>query len=75
MVLRSGANLNEIAMGFGYINKSDVGLELSIDYGFIFPLKLEEKRGSHRLSLNLSFGKPLKKETPNRKKAYKGWDF
>ena len=62
MVMRTGANLREASIGFGYLYSLEGGLELSFDYAFIFPFKLEEKRGSHRVSLNMGFGERIKKD-------------
>ncbi len=62
MVMRTGANLREASIGFGYLYNLENGLKLSFDYAFMFPFKLEEKAGSHRVSLNMQFGQRIKKD-------------
>jgi len=71
MVMRTGAHLREASMGFGYLYNTEGGLELSFDYAFIFPFELEEKRVSHRISLNMGFGKRIKKDVIEQKGRFR----
>ncbi|MBN1622310.1 MAG: hypothetical protein JW871_06940 [Endomicrobiales bacterium] len=57
ILVRGGANSNEINLGFGYIFLlKDFGID--IDYAFRWPLYIEGSNGSHRVSLSLQFDAP-----------------
>jgi len=55
MMLRVGSDVNQIGTGFGYRHSLSERFYIIFDYGFIWPLEIEETVGTHRATLGLKF--------------------
>ncbi len=55
LAARAGANLNEVAAGFGFAPILLKSCDLQLDYSFVMPLAVQETSGSHRISLIVRF--------------------
>lgn len=53
--LRLGVNLSEISSGFTLKIPEDLGLNLKVDYAFLWPIYIKNTIGSHRVSLTYLF--------------------
>jgi len=63
LAARAGANLNELAVGFGFAPLLLKNFDFQLDYSFVLPLAVQDTSGSHRLSLIVRFlgNKPVVK--------------
>lgn len=55
LAARAGANLNEIAVGFGFSPVFLNSCDFQLDYSFVMPLAVQETSGSHRISIIVRF--------------------
>ena len=55
MAFRLGGNFNEIASGLRFNVPEKFNLQLNLDYAFLWPLRIEESLGTHRVSLTYRF--------------------
>ena len=49
------SDLNEIASGLRFNVPEKFNLQLNLDYAFLWPLRIEESLGTHRVSLTYRF--------------------
>jgi hypothetical protein len=72
LAARAGANLNELAVGFGFAPLLLKNFDVQLDYSFVLPLAVQETSGSHRISLIVRFlgntPKPGKTQTVQEEK-------
>lgn len=52
---RLGGNYNELATGFSVMMPEKFNLNLKLDYAFLWPMKIKETLGTHRVSLTYRF--------------------
>lgn len=55
LALRLGTDTDQVGAGMGYRRELSHRLSLSLDYAFLWPLKVEGTSGSHRVTVGVTF--------------------
>lgn len=53
--VRLGGNKNEYTSGLSFNTPSKLNLNVRLDYGFMYPIYIQESAGTHRISLTYKF--------------------